>query len=146
MSEYRTIEIDFEIHKRIEAARLSFSETPAVVLRRLLGIEDAAVSFANSGNRGVGRAWSWKGLILPHGTELRMEYNGRTHEGVVLDGEWHVEGTIYKSPSAAAVGVAKTKAGNPVTALDGWIYWAAKLPNSSKWINISALKNSNQSP
>ena len=38
MSEIATIEIDFDIHKRIEMERQSFTESPNDVLRRLLGL------------------------------------------------------------------------------------------------------------
>ena len=47
---------------------------------------------------------------------------------------------IYGSPSAAAVGVAKTKSGKPGAALDGWIYWPAKRPGSTDWANVSDLR------
>src|SRR5690348_4983985 len=101
-----TIEIDFDVHKAIEMARQSFSETPNDVLRRLLKIGQGAGSLPETGPpRGSGRPWSGKGVVLPHGTRLRMEYNGRSHSGEIIDGQWHVESGVYGSPSAAAVGV-----------------------------------------
>jgi hypothetical protein len=69
-----------------------------------------------------------------------MEYNGRSHSGEIMDGQWHVEGGVYGSPSAAAVGVARNKAGDPISSLDGWIYWSAQFPGSSKWLPISSLR------
>jgi hypothetical protein len=86
------------------------------------------------------QVWSGKGVVLPHGTQVRMEYNGRSHSGEIMDGQWHVEGGVYGSPSAAAVGVARNKAGDPISSLDGWIYWSAQFPGSSKWLPISSLR------
>jgi len=136
MRELRTIEIDFDVHKRIELERTSFTETPNAVLRRLLNIPDDKPAPQLS----PGRPWTGKGVTLPHGTELRMEYNGRVHKGVIENGAWHVEGGQYRSPSAAASGVARTKGGNR-TSLDGWIYWHAKRPGDANWIGISQLRS-----
>jgi hypothetical protein len=136
MSEMRTIEIDFDIHKRIELERKSFSETDNAVLRRLLKIEGSSPISTPNLN---GRAWSGKGVDLPHGTELRMEYNGCQYTGVINNGIWQVDGKEFKSPSAAAGGVALTKDGRR-TSLDGWIYWKAKRPGDTRWKAISQLR------
>jgi hypothetical protein len=139
VSEFRTVEIDFDVHKKIEMARESFSQTDNAVLRRLLNIGDKAKPL-EADRRDAGRPWSGKGVFLPHGTQLRMDYNGRSHSGEIVEGRWHVEGGIYGSPSAAAVGVAKNKAGEPITSLDGWLYWYAKMPGSPKWVPIHTLR------
>ncbi|MFI5021411.1 MAG: hypothetical protein ACHQRJ_07140 [Alphaproteobacteria bacterium] len=139
MEQTRTIEIDFDVHKAIEVARLSFAETPNDVLRRMLGLNRHIAARANSIEIPAGRSWSGKGVALPHGTKLRMDYNGKTHFGEINNGEWHVEGGIYRSPSAAAGGVAKTKTGKRPS-LDGWIYWWAKLPGGSGWVPLSSLR------
>jgi hypothetical protein len=140
MTEFRTIEVDFEVHKRIEMDRRNFAETPNEVLRRLLGIDSAK----NGGNRAgglepAGRSWSGKGVSLPHGSLLRMKYNGKQHFGEINNGEWLVEGKRYRSPSAAAGGVAITKSGAHPS-LDGWIYWDVKRPGEDGWIPISELR------
>jgi len=137
MSEMRTIEIDFEVHKRIEMERKSFSETPNAALRRLLKIEGQAPVAAAAPRQG--RHWAGKGVTLPHGTELRMEYNGRVHTGRIDNGRWLVEGKSFKSPSAAASGVALTKTGRHPS-LDGWIYWQVKQPGETTWILLSQLR------
>lgn len=139
MTDLRTIEIDFEVHKRIELERQSFAETPNAVLRRLLSIggEQTPRPTAPTGDR----PWAGKGITLPHGTELRMEYNGRVHMGVIQNGTWMVEGGEYKSPSAAAGGVARTRDGKQ-TSLDGWIYWQAKRPGETQWVGIGQLRRS----
>ncbi len=68
-----------------------------------------------------------------------MTYNGQTHTGEVAQGAWHVGGAIYRTPSAAAGGAARSKKGNPVS-LDGWGYWEVKKPGSDKWIQIDELR------
>ena len=76
---------------------------------------------------------------MPHGTELRMEYNGSQYTGSIDNGEWAVEGKRFKSPSAAAGGIAVPKNGKH-TNLDGWIYWHAKRTGDTDWIAIKQLR------
>lgn len=143
MPETRTIEIDFDVHKRIELARKSFDESDTEVLRRLLDIQSR--SNEKNGEKHVvaseGRAWSGKGVILPHGTELRMEYRGRVHEGVIEEGVWVVDGERAHSPSDAAGSVAMTKDGARPS-LNGWIYWQVKRPTDRGWKALSSLRRS----
>ncbi len=139
MTDLRTIEIDFDVHKRIELERNSFSETPNEVLRRLLKINGRTNNRDQSDI--AGRSWSGKRVTLPHGTQLKMEYNGRSYAGTIEDGEWVVEGKRFRSPSAAAGGIAITKDGKH-TKLDGWMYWRAKRPGDAHWISINKLRAS----
>lgn len=143
MTQLRSIEIDFDVHKRIEAERKSFAESPNDVLRRLLEIEPQEgghVAIASPpASAPKARPWWGKGVTLPHGTELRMEYNGRLHSGRIDDGRWFVEGKSFNSPSAAAGGVAMTKSGNRPS-LDGWEYWHVRLPGEHDWTPLSALR------
>ena len=136
MSELRTIEIDFDVHKIIELERTGFSETPNEVLRRLLKVNGPLPTKPTT--EPAGRPWSGKGVTLSHGTELRMEYNGRQYTGAIENGEWVVEGKRFRSPSAAAGGVAVTKNGKH-TNLDGWIYWYAKRSGDTEWVAIKQL-------
>ncbi|MDE0330256.1 MAG: hypothetical protein OXL41_00150 [Nitrospinae bacterium] len=163
MPRLRRIEIDFDVHKKIEEARRSFDDSPNAVLRRLLDIADDDSSSQHflqsdgvqvlSGERpGLmsGRSlsdedseqeWWGKGVTLPHGTELRMEYRGRLYSGVIENGRWVVEGERFGSPSAAASGVARTKDGKR-TNLDGWRYWSVRRPMDEDWIPINQLRPS----
>ncbi len=134
MTDLRQIEIDLEVHKRIELAKRSFAESENEVLHRLLGIDAAQPQLVQAG-----RAWSGKGVNLPHGTELQMEYNGRVHHGQIDEGRWLVEGESFSSPSAAAGGVALTKAGTRPS-LDGWMYWQVKRPNDGAWLPLKSLR------
>ena len=140
MLEFRSVDIDIDVHKRIELERRSFNESDNEVLRRLLGVDEhASPGLPASHPKLDGRAWSGKGVTLTHGTQLRMSYNGRRHFGDIDDGEWLVEGNRYRSPSGAAVGVARTRAGRLVS-LDGWEYWEAKPPGEDKWTLIMQLR------
>jgi hypothetical protein len=134
MSTMQTIEIDFDVHKCIEMERQNFDESPNAALRRLLGLDRSAAPPAPRG----GRPWRGKPrgsleyVILEHSTALRMSYNGRQHTGQIDDGEWLVEGRRYRSPSAAAGGVGRTKEGKR-TSLDGWRYWEFRRPGETEW-------------
>lgn len=141
MTQFRTIEIDFDVHKIIEAERLSFDEKPNDALRRLLRLPPLA-SAKQSVPKAVNgqRPWSAEGVMLAHGTLLRMRYNGRQHEGQIVDGKWVVEGKTFDSPSGAASGIATTKRGKR-TRLDGWIYWEVKPPGDTSWTAIHALRS-----
>src|SRR6266851_4257571 len=69
---------------------------------------------------------------MPHGTSVRMEYNGKGHSGQIDNGEWLVEGARFNSPSAAAGGVTRTRAGK-TPSLDGWIYRQRVRRSSLLW-------------
>lgn len=140
MEQQRNIEIDLDVHKHIEMQRKSFAETPNDVLRRLFGLKAQKKSGRQVASAVSGaRDWTGKGVTLVHGTELRMEYNGKRHSGRIDKGEWLVEGKRFRSASAAAGGVALTKAGTHPS-LDGWIYWEAKRPGDDHWTPINTLR------
>lgn len=136
MTDYRSIDIDLSVHRKIEGERQSFAETDNDVLKRLLGIgRDSKPHVVQP----QGRSWAWKGVELPHGTQLRMTYNGRTHAGEISNGRWIVAGTAYPSPSSAASALALTKAGSR-TSLNGWDLWEAKLPGAANWAGLQQLR------
>jgi hypothetical protein len=134
MEQYRSIEIDFDVHKLIEAERRSFNDPPIAALRRLLRLPEKKEEQASTG-----RSWSSEGAVLPHGTKVRMSYGGKLIEGEIIDGNWVCDGQAFDSPSAAASGLALTKDGEK-TSLNGWNYWEAKLPGSAEWQRIAALR------
>ena len=140
MADRRMIEIDFELHKKIEAERRSLSEPEYVILRRLLGMKAANIAVTiEPKSRSSGREWFDDGVRLPHGTEVRMTYNRRLHHGRIEDGQWLVEGINCSSPSAAAGSVARTKKGKQ-TNLDGWKYWEVKFPGEGTWKPLGHLR------
>lgn len=135
MTQLRTIEIDFDVHKKIETERRSFDESPNDVLRRLLNIATGPIPQETAD----GWPWTGKGVELSHGTELRMDYNGKRHTGRIHNGTWLVEGKRFTSPSAAAGGVALTKDGRHPS-LDGWIYWHVRRPGDRDWTLLKKLR------
>jgi len=136
----RPIEVDVEVYRFLESRRTSFSQTHNDILRGIAELKPVTSSPPNGAGNGVDHGeWSWKGVTLPNGTKLRMSYNGQTHYGEVLQGAWHVGGAIYRTPSAAAGGVARSKKGSPVS-LDGWGYWEIKKPESDRWTQIDKLR------
>ncbi len=141
MSTLRTIEIDFDIHQMIELERKGFDELEYLALRRLLKLpnSEASTETAWPVETLSGRPWSGKGVELPHGTELRMEYNGQVFRGYIENGAWLVEGHRAKSPSDAAGSAAMTKSGTRPS-LNGWIYWEVKRPNDANWRAIKGLR------
>lgn len=132
------IEIDIEVHRFLESRRTAFAQTHNDILRSLAGLP-VLVAQSNGTTPDVTGGWSWKGVTLPNGTKLRMNYNGQTHTGEIRQGAWHVGGAIYRTPSAAAGGVARSKSGAPVS-LDGWEYWEVCPPENNEWIRINELR------
>ena len=143
------IDVDLDVHKAIEQARLSFDEQPNGILRRMLGI-----GRANSNHRNGTRAEPPKPigshpeegkefrhgnrrLMLPNGTRLRADYKGRTFEGEIIAGDFIVSGARYSSFSPALIGEVKRVIGKTVS-LNGWIYWHFQRPGSSRWKLASA--------
>jgi hypothetical protein len=142
MSDYRTIEIDFDVHKLIEANRNNFSESANVVLRRLLRLKalpEPKAFIGNAMDSALGKPWVRGGLSLPHGTKLRMHYNKKWSDGVVLNGQLIVNGKAFKAPSPAASEVAITKRGEK-TNLDGWRLWEAQIPGAAEWKTLDDLR------
>jgi hypothetical protein len=139
MGQYQSIEIDFDVHKRIEAERRGFDDSPNAALRRLLKLPEVDEEAAP---KPFGRAWSSEGAVLPHGTQVKMDYGQQLIEGEIVDGKWVCEGQTFDSPSAAASALARTKDGE-TTSLNGWNYWEAKLPGSAEWRTIRGMRKPN---
>jgi len=136
----RPIEIDVDVYRFLESRRTSFTQSHNDILRAIAELKPITSSPPNAASNGNDHGgWSWKGVTLPNGTKLRMSYNGQTHSGEVVQGAWHVGGAIYRTPSAAAGGVARSKKGARVS-LDGWGYWEIKKPDSDRWIPIEKLR------
>lgn len=143
MTKMRSIEIDIDVHKLIEQKRVDFEETPNDVLRRILNLNaplatqsEMAVPALNQN----GREWRSHGVVLPHGTQARFRYNDRIHEAVIDNGRWSVEdGSKHKTPSGAAIKVARTKEESP-TNLNGWNLWEVKRPGEASWTHLRQLR------
>ncbi|HEX8062387.1 MAG TPA: hypothetical protein VF535_04150 [Allosphingosinicella sp.] len=138
----RTIEIDFDIHRKIENERHGFDESPNDALRRLLGLPAVGDrSGARRRNNSEHRTWR-EGLVeIPHGAKARMKYQrGRQiYEGEFLDGKLVVDGREFSTLSAAASALARTRDGS-TPSLNGWIYWEAMMPGETHWRRLSDLR------
>lgn len=138
--EYTTIEIDFDVHKKIEATRTSFSESPNDVLRRILAIDTKSMTSAKSPTP-RGRSWRKGCVELPEGTEMRMTHNNQSYFASIIDGKWVDEfGSKHNSPSGAANSLTTTKVGD-ASSLNGKKYWEIRLPGSTKWELYIALEH-----
>jgi hypothetical protein len=135
----RSIEIDIDVFRFLESCRTSFVQTHNDILRSVAGLPPINAGSNGASATNATGGWSWKGVALPNGTKLRMSYNGQTHTGEIVQGAWHVGGAIYRTPSAAAGGVARSKKGTPVS-LDGWGYWEVQKPDSNRWLKIDELR------
>jgi hypothetical protein len=148
MSSMKTIEIDFDVHRLIELERKCFEESENSALRRILKLPEMLepqpepkISQGSIREKEAisARPWSGKGVALPHGTELRMEYRGQVVRGTIDNGVWLVEGKRTTSPSDAAGSAVVTKNGErPI--LNGWVYWEVKRPTEATWRKLKSIK------
>jgi len=115
----KTVEIDFDVFQIITLERKNFNEFENDALRHLFGIEKTHVDVGPDAEQiDGGFPWVGKGVVLPAKTEVHMEHLGKEYRGTIRDGLWLVGGNSYKSPPAAAIGVARTKDGRK-TSLNG---------------------------
>jgi len=135
-----TIEIDFEVFKKLTALRETEAVTYNDVLRKLLGINSTAPSSASTraeihpfGIPNAPGSWTTKGVTFPAGTEFRTSYKGEIVYGRVEAGALAVNDKRYESPSAAAAAITGT-------AVNGWIFWECRKPGSTTWQMIKSLR------
>lgn len=142
MTRFRTIEIDIEVHKRIEAERISFDEPDIAPLRRLLGL--GPLECVPASDRPYYASWRDDGVELPHGTPLRMKHlRGRQiFEGMVKDGKLSFQDQLFGTVSGAASALAITSKGSK-TNLNGWDKIEAKLDENDQWTLLSILRRKN---
>ena len=142
-----TIEIDFDVFKKLTVLR----ETEAVsyndVIRRLLnmtastskveGAPHLAKQQEPSGMKPPelerSGAWVVKNVVFPSGTEFRATHKGRVILGRVEAGALAVNGKRYDSPSSASSDITKTS-------VNGWIFWECKKPGNTSWQMIKTLR------
>jgi hypothetical protein len=128
-----TIDIDFEVYKALTSLRAAEEITYNAVLRDILKLPPVPTAVPIEGAGAPGRAWTWKGTTLPHGTQLKAEYKGQEHMAEIVDGQWLLDGITYGSPSAA---------GHSITGsgINGWWFWFAKKPGEVGWTVLSKLR------
>lgn len=148
MGQYKTIEIDFEVHKSIENERRSFDEHPNAALRRLLKLPAVKNTTQTNGQQiQNGRPWTEHGISLPHGTQIRMIYDrGRQkYEGKIEDGHLHFGSRDFDSVSGAASELALTKKGKK-TNLNGWRYFQYRDIVTGRWSSFDDLRRNHPPP
>jgi hypothetical protein len=124
------IDISFDTYKQLTLLRSSEDVTYDEVIRSLLKIPPVTPAEQSKPEK---KAWSYKSITLPHGTDLRATYKGTTHIAKIVDGEWIQNGAAQTSPSAAANAIT----GNSV---NGWDFWEAKLPDHPRWRLLNSLR------
>jgi hypothetical protein len=137
--QFQKIDIDFDIHRQIEAERRGFDEPPYVALRRLLGLPESSGPEPQPDG---GVPWVEHGVTVPHGSEARMRYQRGRQEffGKFLNGFLVVDGQRFDTLSAAAVSLARTKTGS-TTSLNGWNYWEVRLPGAKEWRSLAEMRD-----
>ena len=124
------IEVSFDTYKELTMRRPDESVSYDDVIRKLMKL--APIGEARD-QRSSKKAWNYKGVMFPHGTEFRADYKGSVHTAKIEDGEWIQAATRYRSPSEAASAVT----GNSV---NGWTFWVARLPGETKWRYLKSMR------
>ena len=126
------IEVDFEVFTEIAARREIEAMTPNDVLRGLLGLN------SNPPNAGIApaalKAWSYKGVLFPNGTEFRASYKGTLYLANVIADKLVLDEMVMNSPSEAAMTITNT-------AVNGWTFWKCRFPDSRRWQKLSSLRS-----
>lgn len=123
------IECDFEVWQALTARRKSREHSLNDVLREMLVLPMTSTTAEDDGP-----GWTWKGVNLPNGTELRAEYKGREYTAKIVRNEWIQDGKVMNSPSQAAFHI--TDGG-----VNGWIFWQAKTPNRGDWLMLDVIRD-----
>ena len=123
-----TIEVDFDVFKALTTLRATEAVTYNEVVRDLLRLGKApAAPVPETGG------WTWKGVFLQNGTELRAEYKGKAHFAKITGGAWVQDGETFGSPSASAYAI--TRSG-----INGWSFWSVKRPGDAGWQQLGKLR------
>lgn len=125
------IEIDYEVFRVLTLRRTNAGVTYNDVLREILGLKQRAAAPSEQEVM-----WTWKGVTLPNGTELRAEYKGRIYTAKIENGLWMQDGVARTSPSDAA-GTVRNRGTN------GWLFWSVRCPGDSTWMSLSDLRPGN---
>jgi hypothetical protein len=128
-----TIEIDFDVFKKITSLRETEQITPNDVLRELLNLPKRNKNIIDVS---AGKSWMVKGVSFPHGTEFSAIYKGQEYKAIVDNGALLIKNKRFFSPSLAAVSIT----GYPV---NGWNFWKCKMPGKQNWDLIESYRNQN---
>lgn len=151
----RTIEVDFDVHQAIEAERRGFEDSANAALRRLLHLgapkvtDDApalpvqgrvgTTAPANDAGQPPTGAWRRKGVELPEGSALLVNYSDVKERGVVQGGRLVFDGRGYDTPSQAAMAVVQRHRQKAVS-INGWLHLQVQLPGRTGWTSLNQLR------
>jgi hypothetical protein len=145
MQPLQKIDIDWDIHKMIEAERSGFDEPPYIALRRLLRLpapeQRCYPDKPDVVTDGGGLPWVEDGVTVPHGSFARMRYlrGAQVHNGRFLNGKLVVNGRSFDTLSAAAKALAVTRKGKTPN-LNGWLYWEVQFPGENEWRSLNSMR------
>jgi hypothetical protein len=154
--ESKQIDIDMEVYKSLENRRRSFLQSHNHILRELLGLDPgvpeipveplpqvkapATVMASAVPEVGVQKSrptgpqgWRYGDLFLQNGTQVRLSWTGTVFSGMIVQGNWVVEGQSFRSPSRVAEVLTKTKASMSHK------YWEVLRPGSLRWIRLDKI-------
>jgi len=123
-----SVEIDFDVFKKLTSMREGETDSYNDVLRRLLKLRPRTDS-----NHVAPVHWACRGGSIPIGAKLRARYRGAAHHATVTDHGIELEGNQYGSPSKAAGAVTGTN-------VNGWRFWECQLPGETDWRDLSELR------
>lgn len=139
------IEIDFDVFKTLTSHRTSEAVSYNDVIRELLSLgksNPSAISqqaTKSNPSRQNQPNWSWKGVCLPVGTDIRARYKGKHYYGGVEAAGLKVGENVFGSPSAAAMSITHVN-------INGWTFWECRISGESDWKSMQSLRNqSNES-
>ena len=129
------IEIDFDVWKALTNLRDSEDTTFSDVLRKVFKLDATTHATKAIPRAEILTGASFKGILLPDGTLLRVTYKGRMYTAEIKNGRWvDHEGNIRSSPSEAARAISNTQ-------VNGWRFWEVKRPNDGRWRRLDMLKS-----
>lgn len=128
----KTIEIDFDVYKKLTILRKAEDESYNDVLRELLDLPSEKKSRIHQ-NISSNLAWEIRGVIFPHGTKFRLYYRHKYHFAEVNNGALEYNGKRFNLPSPAAIEITKNS-------VNGWMKWEAKYSGSERWVLINSLR------
>lgn len=129
----QSIDIDFEVYKRLTLLRDNEETTYNDVIRKLLDIPVIKEEDTPIQNQEF-LPWVTRGYPFPHGTQFRAKYKGTMYFAEVNNGRLILNGKSFDSPSRAAISITNNS-------VNGWMFWECKLPNQSFWNAISSLRS-----
>lgn len=132
----KTIEIPDDLYtKLLEETLKNGNREVHILIRNLLNKsrnQDSVSEGASLAMNGSGNNLVTKGGPILNGTKLRCTYKGRVFSAVVDNGVIVVEGERFRSPSEAAIYVAKIQ-GNDSASINGWKFWEYFNSDTGQW-------------